>query len=315
MDTSNTIPSTITAEWQPHVAAAGPPFAFRLGAVGFGAGAGCGAGIGFGRPVSLSAIPIAAQAVQGISAGLGASLGGAGAAVAGAASAARRGVQRLGVRHLDAGVGCGIGVGYGFFAAGLLLKPSAVDGLQQGARALAGEAVWVGGCAAFGYRFVAVALCTVKQSSPPPCFIQIGTAASFVQNSLGSIGIRLPTASTSASSAAGEAPGSSMAAAPAGPPALEAAGPHHLLQQGLIPLLGPGPASPQHQQSYPPSSGEDKEVARTLLRHQRQLEELRRQNRSLRAALCKLDPKAAVCDTKKRVVVVGGGGWDDTSDG
>lgn len=132
-----TPPSPTHLTWQPMVNA-DAPLAFRIGAAGLGAGAGCGVGIGFGRPLALGALPIAGQAAQGITAGLGASMGGAGAALQGSGAAARRQVLRLGVQGLDAGFGCGVGVGYGFFVAGLVVKPSVLDNLRRGVHQIAG---------------------------------------------------------------------------------------------------------------------------------------------------------------------------------
>jgi hypothetical protein len=60
------------------------------------------------------------------------------ASAAGATSGLRGAVQRLGVRGLDLGVGCGVGLGYGF-GAGLMLRPSALDALQQQGQRLLGE--------------------------------------------------------------------------------------------------------------------------------------------------------------------------------
>jgi hypothetical protein len=72
----------------------------------------------------------------------------------------------------------------------------------------------------------------------------------------------------------------------------------------------PPPPPPQQQQQQP--VWEEREVMRALLRHERRLAKLHRQNRALRDALCKADPKAPVC---------GGGGdrngglWGDSSEG
>lgn len=66
------------------------------------------------------------------------SLGPLFASAAGATSGLRGAVQRLGIRGLDLGVGCGVGLGYGF-GAGLMLRPSALEQLQQQGQQLLGE--------------------------------------------------------------------------------------------------------------------------------------------------------------------------------
>ncbi|KIY96603.1 endonuclease, partial [Monoraphidium neglectum] len=117
--------------WQPRVHT-GFPFALRIGATGLGAGAGCGFGIGLGRPLALGGLPVAGQAVQGLGAGL--------APLQGVAAEARRRVLAMGLPGVDAGLGCGVGVGWGFFAAGVLVKPSAWEALAECAQRLAGSA-------------------------------------------------------------------------------------------------------------------------------------------------------------------------------
>ncbi|GBF90527.1 hypothetical protein Rsub_03523 [Raphidocelis subcapitata] len=254
-------------EWVPRTASPGFPLAPRIAAFGAGVGVGCGVGLGVGRPVSLSAVPLLGQATSGMAAGLGASLGGAGAALQGAGAEARRRVQGLGVAGLDAGFGCGVGVGYGFFAAGLLLKPSVIEAVREGASELAGRAVDAvqGSLRALGVPLPAEqpwpdgGAATAQLQAPPP----------FVAQQL------LP-------SAAGAAPQRE------GQPARGAA------------ARGPADATAAA------GLGSDREVLRALLRHERTIRRLERQNRALRAALCGAHPKAAVCGR--------GGGWDgDTS--
>jgi hypothetical protein len=143
-----------------------------------------------------------------------------------------------------------------------------------------------------------------------------GSIAAAATASLQSVGIRLPGVDASAPASGGTAstsgtqqhfnlPGSGV------------------LQQGLIPSLRMPPHFPAVEpspSSSPPAAaaskqkapggqaGDDREVARAVLRQQRQIERLRRQNRALRAAVCEVDPKASVCKSKGA-----GGGWDDGS--
>jgi hypothetical protein len=74
-------------------------------------------------------------------------------------------------------------------------------------------------------------------------------------------------------------------------------------------LPGPGRTPPQadhlRQAKVQPASG-DKEALRALLRHERHLRRLHRQNRALRSALCKADPLAPVCKA--------GALWDSSDD-
>lgn len=72
--------------------------------------------------------------------------------------------------------------------------------------------------------------------------------------------------------------------------------------QGMVPA-GSLASQQQHQQQQEqqqPSA--DPAVLRLLLQQQADIATLKQQNKQLRAALCRLDPKAAVC------VRVGGGG-------
>ena len=262
-------------EWQPRFtdwdgdgsgggAGALLPFAPRVLSTGFGVGLGCGVGIGVGRPLSLAGVPLLGGALQGMTAGLDA-LGGAGAALSGAGAAARRAVAALGLRGLDGpGAGCGVGVGYGFFAAGLLAKPSAGERLR---RALAGAA----GAAQAALR-----------ASP------LGPALGPHRSSGGGGGGSGGGGVGATTSAAGGAAGLGTAQANGAP---------------LAPLPDPaGMLPPPTPAGKKLAAGDDREALRALLRHERQIARLRRQNRALRAAVCKLDPKAAACRAK---------GWGD----
>ena len=64
-----------------------------------------------------------------------ASLGTLDAATGGVAGLVRRRLRGLGVRGLDAGIGCGAMLGYGW-GAGLILKPTALTSLREGLAAL-----------------------------------------------------------------------------------------------------------------------------------------------------------------------------------
>lgn len=264
------------ASWQPRVDG-GVPFAFRIGAVGVGVGAGCGVGLGFGRPIALGSLPFAGQALQGMGAGLHTALGGAGSALQGVGAEARRQVRQLGVPGLDAGFGCGAGLGYGFFAVGLLLKPSVVDSLHERIHGVAGAA--------------AAALDSCLRSAGIGGQADRRAPASSDAGNGGSRSGSSGSDGASAPAVGGVGANMSLAGLP--------------VSSGIQQVLIPSRTQQQQQQQ---SLADDKEVIRALLRHQRQLDKLRRQNRSLRAALCKLDPSAAACDTKRR------GTWDESSD-
>jgi hypothetical protein len=80
-------------------------------------------------------VPVLGQAAQGISsslAGLGSMLGPVGASTRAAA-------RSLGVPGLDVGAGCGVLAGY-YFGAGLMVKPSVVEGVGRATAQLAGRA-------------------------------------------------------------------------------------------------------------------------------------------------------------------------------
>lgn len=139
-----------------------------------------------------------------------------------------------------------------------------------------------------------------------------GSAAAAVQSSLHAFGIQAPPppgGAASSSSGGSNAPTSALPLAGSTLPL-----PPLQLPDPAGMLLGASQQQPQPQRRPPPpaagpaaqAAGEDKEVARALLRHERQLQRLRRQNRALRGALCRVDPKAPVCDAKR-------GGWDDSS--
>ncbi|GJP40959.1 hypothetical protein CLOM_g612 [Closterium sp. NIES-68] len=104
------------------------PFVVRFGQVFTGFGVGCGVGIGVGRPVNLGALP-AASAVASMA-------GDFNRLAAGAAAPIRPLLRRLGVPHVDVGVGCGVGFGHGF-GAGIALKPHVLASVLQSAQAVA----------------------------------------------------------------------------------------------------------------------------------------------------------------------------------
>jgi hypothetical protein len=114
------------------------PVELRVGSTGVGVFVGCGAGLGIVTPIALQSIPVLGQ----LAASLSSSLGSLNAATGGVATAVRGRVRRLGVRNLDAGLGCGVMLGYGW-GAGLFLSPtaqqSAAQSVQSAARQLLGR--------------------------------------------------------------------------------------------------------------------------------------------------------------------------------
>ena len=106
-----------------------PPLDLRFGASGAGAFLGCGVGVGWVTPLSLAGIPVVGE----LAGSLASSLGSMDAAAGGAGRRLRSAVQRLGVRGLDGGIGCGAMVGYGY-GAGLFLAPHVLTSLRGSLR-------------------------------------------------------------------------------------------------------------------------------------------------------------------------------------
>ncbi|KAK1285614.1 hypothetical protein QJS10_CPB20g01372 [Acorus calamus] len=84
------------------------PFSLKVGQVFTGFGVGCGIGIGVGRPIHLGAIPMLQQVMSATR--------GATDAFSGVGRHVNGSLRRLGVKNLQAGVGCGVGFGHGFGA-------------------------------------------------------------------------------------------------------------------------------------------------------------------------------------------------------
>ncbi|CAI5531531.1 unnamed protein product, partial [Closterium sp. Naga37s-1] len=120
------------SDFEPPAARWANPFVLRVGQVFTGFGVGCGVGIGVGRPVNLGALP-AAGAVASMA-------GDFNRLAASAAAPLRPLLRRLGVRHVDVGVGCGVGFGHGF-GAGVALKPQVLASLLQSAQAVASRLI------------------------------------------------------------------------------------------------------------------------------------------------------------------------------
>ncbi|KAH9316205.1 hypothetical protein KI387_024832, partial [Taxus chinensis] len=97
------------------------PFALKVGQVFTGFGVGCGVGIGVGRPLNLGAIPMIDQVMRATS--------GATAAFSGIGQQTNKFMRKLGLKSIEAGVGCGVGFGHGF-GAGVALKPGAAQNIQ-----------------------------------------------------------------------------------------------------------------------------------------------------------------------------------------
>ncbi|KAK1305927.1 hypothetical protein QJS10_CPA10g00993 [Acorus calamus] len=84
------------------------PFSLKVGQVFTGFGVGCGIGIGVGRPIYLGAIPMLQQVMSATR--------GATDAFSGVGRHVNGSLRRLGVKNIEAGVGCGVGFGHGFGA-------------------------------------------------------------------------------------------------------------------------------------------------------------------------------------------------------
>ncbi|KAI5079510.1 hypothetical protein GOP47_0004989, partial [Adiantum capillus-veneris] len=95
------------------------PFTLRVGQVFTGFGVGCGIGIGVGRAFNLRSIPVVGSV--------------AGEAI-GSFSSFKPHVdslgKKLGIKNIQAGAGCGVGLGHGF-GIGITLKPGTVLQLKQ----------------------------------------------------------------------------------------------------------------------------------------------------------------------------------------
>ncbi|KAK1262567.1 hypothetical protein QJS04_geneDACA018384 [Acorus gramineus] len=98
------------------------PFSLKVGQVFTGFGVGCGIGIGVGRPIYLGAIPMLQQVMSATR--------GATDAFSGVGRHVNGSLRRLGVKNIEAGVGCGVGFGHGF-GAGIALKPHVLHRIQS----------------------------------------------------------------------------------------------------------------------------------------------------------------------------------------
>jgi hypothetical protein len=177
-------------------------------------------------------------------------------------------VRALGVKNLDLGLGCGVGIGYGF-GAGLMLRPSAWDALCMRAADAAGSL-----SAALQSRLQQAGI------TPPPQLLGAPAAALWGRQAQ-------PPAPQLGGGGASDAGSSSPQQEQQQQAGTQDRQQHYTRQQ-----------RPPLDQQTSSSLMTDTEVARALLRQQRQLDRLRRRNRQLRAAVCRLDPGARVCQRR-----------------
>lgn len=98
------------------------PFSLKVFQVFTGFGVGCGVGIGVGRPIYLGAIPVLQQVMSATR--------GATDAFSGVGRHVNGSLKKLGMKNIEAGIGCGVGFGHGF-GVGLALKPGVVRMIQS----------------------------------------------------------------------------------------------------------------------------------------------------------------------------------------
>ncbi|KAL6550406.1 hypothetical protein OROMI_020894 [Orobanche minor] len=82
------------------------PFTLKVGQVFTGFGIGCGVGIGVGRPLNIGAIPVLSQVMVATR--------GATDAFSGVHRHVNDYLRKLGLKKIEAGIGCGVGFGHGY---------------------------------------------------------------------------------------------------------------------------------------------------------------------------------------------------------
>ncbi|KAL6556249.1 hypothetical protein OROGR_005537 [Orobanche gracilis] len=98
------------------------PFTLKVGQVFTGFGIGCGVGIGVGHPLNIGAIPVLSQVMVATR--------GATNAFSGVHRHVNHYLRKVGVKKIEAGIGCGVGFGHGY-GVGLALKPRVLDQIQS----------------------------------------------------------------------------------------------------------------------------------------------------------------------------------------
>ncbi|XP_019179647.1 PREDICTED: uncharacterized protein LOC109174869 [Ipomoea nil] len=129
MDPKSGVIVTKEREWMTRIE---NPFTLKVGQVFTGFGIGCGIGIGVGRPINLGAIPMVNQVMVATR--------GATDAFSGVGRHVNNSLRHLGVKNIEAGIGCGIGFGHGF-GIGLAVKPGVVHQIQSCLAQLAAKAM------------------------------------------------------------------------------------------------------------------------------------------------------------------------------
>lgn len=129
MDPKSGVIVTKEREWMTRIE---NPFTLKVGQVFTGFGIGCGVGIGVGRPLNLGAIPMVSQVMVATR--------GATDAFSGVGRHVNNSLRHLGVKNIEAGIGCGIGFGHGF-GIGLAVKPGVVHQIQSSLAQLAAKAM------------------------------------------------------------------------------------------------------------------------------------------------------------------------------
>eukprot|EP00877_Chromochloris_zofingiensis_P006183 jgi/Chrzof1/1818/Cz10g22100.t1 len=223
---------------------------------------------------STGSVPALGQAVQGISSGMAhiSHLSG------GIGQHARTFIHKLGIKGLEAGFGCGVGIGYGF-GAGLMLKPSAWSQLCRSTTAACADVMHHA-----RQRLAEAGIVVPQQQSGV-----VSLPAQHLPESVQHLPVTNPKTAwqhcqvTEAVAAA--AAGHSAAAAGQGMGI--SAGTHQYEQ--LSTAGGPKTSSTHsnaHSATY---------MLQALLQQQVQINMLRRQNKALKAAVCKLDSSAPFC--------------------
>ncbi|KAL3630040.1 hypothetical protein CASFOL_023024 [Castilleja foliolosa] len=98
------------------------PFTLKMGQFFTGFGIGCGVGIGVGSPINLGALPVLSQVMVATR--------GATDAFSGVHRHVNYSLRKVGLKKIEAGVGCGVGFGHGF-GVGLAVKPSVLHQIQS----------------------------------------------------------------------------------------------------------------------------------------------------------------------------------------
>ncbi|EFJ15355.1 hypothetical protein SELMODRAFT_445541 [Selaginella moellendorffii] len=213
------------------------PFVFKIAQITTGAGVGCGVGIGVGRPIQLGALSRFGIPVQDLNRLLGKS-----------GRYFNQFKAKLGIKTLDAGIGCGVGIGHGFMLVGVGLKQGVTEQLLQFAQD-SGAAL----ASRFGPHLGPLAVVDSKMLLPGSNLISPNPAG--------------PSSPSSPPAARANVLASYIPAASTPPHA---------------PIQMPGSTSSQTQTSEVERLRLEKEILQTLLRQQRQIEDLNEELKALR---------------------------------